>query len=90
MEDEEEKEHYDDTKRLTRRYKVDTDRNGPRWEIGVRFNSKENFKELTSPSSIVREEVAAEKKIEMKVIMYLLFVRDENPLARIRNFQILH
>ena len=45
-EDEEAKEHYDDTKRLARRYKADTDRNDPGWKIGLHFNSKADFKEL--------------------------------------------
>ncbi|XP_042023083.1 uncharacterized protein LOC121770419 [Salvia splendens] len=53
-EDEEEKEHYDDTRRLTRRYKADTERNDPRWEIGLRFNSKADFKDLIRHQGVSR------------------------------------
>lgn len=45
-EDDEEKDYYDNTKRLSRRYKTATNHNDPRHEFGLRFNCKKDFKEL--------------------------------------------
>ena len=51
---------YDD-KLLTRRYKKATDFNDPRWEVGMRFNCKDDFTELIRHQGVVQG-----KKLRLK------------------------